>query len=103
MVVAGAPPAVGSLIGKTLVHAHPEGTASGRIVETEAYVAGDASSHAFRGPTPRNRSMFLEHGHAYVYFIYGSWYALNVSAELPGRLVLLLCSADTPHAARGRG
>lgn len=72
------------LIGKTLVHAHPEGAASGRIVETEAYVAGDASSHAFRGPTPRNRSMFLEHGHAYVYFIYGSWYALNVSAEPPG-------------------
>ena len=72
------------LIGRTLVHEHPEGTTSGRIVETEAYVADDPSSHAYRGPTQRNRSMFLRHGHAYVYFIYGSRYALNVSSEPPG-------------------
>ena len=72
------------LIGKTLVHDSVPGRTSGRIVETEAYVLGDASSHAFRGPTPRNRSMFLRHGHAYVYFIYGSWFALNVSAEPEG-------------------
>jgi DNA-3-methyladenine glycosylase len=85
------------LIGKTLVHAHPEGAASGRIVETEAYLAGDASSHAFRGPTPRNRSMFLEHGHAYVYFIYGSWYALNVSAEPPGIGAGVLIRAVEPR------
>lgn len=72
------------LLGKHLVHAHSEGLASGRIVETEAYVLGDASSHAHRGETPRNRSMFLRPGHAYVYFIYGSWFALNVSAEPAG-------------------
>jgi DNA-3-methyladenine glycosylase len=72
------------LIGKTLVHDHPKGRMSGRIVETEAYVIGDAAGHAYRGLTPRNRSLFLERGHAYVYFIYGCWHALNVSGEGPG-------------------
>ena len=72
------------LIGKTLVHDLAEGRTSGRIVETEAYVIGDASGHAFRGQTPRNRSLYLERGHAYVYFVYGSSYLLNVTSELPG-------------------
>ena len=72
------------LIGKILVHDHPQGRLSGRIVETEAYVVGDAAGHAFRGPTPRNRSLFLERGHAYVYFVYGCWHALNVSGESAG-------------------
>jgi DNA-3-methyladenine glycosylase len=72
------------LVGKTLVHDHPAGRMSGRIVETEAYVIGDAACHAFRGETPRNRSLFLERGHAYVYFIYGCWHALNVSGEGAG-------------------
>jgi DNA-3-methyladenine glycosylase len=72
------------LIGKTLVHDHPAGRMSGRIVETEAYVVGDAAGHAFRGPTARNQTLFLDRGHAYVYFIYGCWYALNVSAEAAG-------------------
>jgi DNA-3-methyladenine glycosylase len=72
------------LIGKTLVHDHPGGRMSGRIVETEAYVIGDAAGHAYRGPTPRNRTLFLARGHAYVYFVYGCWYALNVSGERAG-------------------
>jgi DNA-3-methyladenine glycosylase len=69
------------LVGKVLVRDRPEGRLAGRIVETEAYVLGDAACHAFRGETPRNRSLFLERGHAYVYFVYGCWYALNVSGE----------------------
>ncbi len=72
------------LVGKVLVHDSPEGRMSGRIVETEAYVLGDAAAHSFRGMTPRNRSLFREHGHSYVYFIYGAWFCLNVSGETEG-------------------
>ena len=62
----------------------PEGLVSGRIVETEAYIVGDAAGHAYRGITPRNRSLFLEPGHAYVYLAYGNSWMLNVSSEMPG-------------------
>jgi DNA-3-methyladenine glycosylase len=72
------------LIGKILVRELPEGIASGRIVETEAYVVGDAAGHAYRGMTRRNRSLFLDRGHVYVYLAYGSSYMLNVSSEMPG-------------------
>lgn len=72
------------LIGKLLVRELPDGVASGRIVETEAYVVGDAAGHAFRGMTKRNRALFLERGHAYVYLAYGVSYMLNVSSEKPG-------------------
>ncbi len=72
------------LIGKSFVRELPEGIASGRIVETEAYIIGDAAGHAFRGMTERNHSLFLERGHAYVYIAYGISYMLNVSSEKPG-------------------
>jgi DNA-3-methyladenine glycosylase len=72
------------LIGKVLVRESPEGAASGRIVETEAYGIGDAAGHAYRGMTERNRSLFLEPGRAYVYLAYGVSSMLNVSSEAPG-------------------
>jgi DNA-3-methyladenine glycosylase len=72
------------LIGKLVVRALPEGVVSGRIVETEAYVVGDEAGHAYRGMTPRNRSLFLARGHAYVYLAYGTSWMLNVSAETAG-------------------
>ena len=72
------------LIGQIVVRELPEGVASGRIVETEAYIVGDAAGHAYRGMTPRNRSLFLEPGRAYVYLAYGVSYMLNVSSEMHG-------------------
>lgn len=72
------------LIGKIVVRETPEGVISGRIVETEAYVVGDAAGHAYRGMTPRTRTLFLEHGHAYIYLSHGTSYMLNVSSEAPG-------------------
>lgn len=84
------------LIGKTLVRDTKDGRMSGRIVETEAYVVGDASSHAFKGKTARNASMFLERGHAYVYFIYGCWFSLNVSAGRSGIGTAVLVRAIEP-------
>ena len=72
------------LIGKVAVHDTDDGRLSGRIVETEAYPPGDSAGHAFRGETPRNRTLFLKRGHAYVYFTYGSSFMLNVTSETAG-------------------
>ena len=72
------------LIGKSLVHEIPQGRLAGRIVETEAYLVGDAAAHSFRGITPRNKSLFLARGHAYVYFCYGNHFMLNVSGGKEG-------------------
>ena len=72
------------LIGKLLVRELPKGVASGRVVETEAYVIGDAAGHAYGGMRPRNRALFLERGHAYVYLAYGISWMLNVSSEAKG-------------------
>ncbi len=72
------------LVGKVIVHDTASGRLSGRIVETEAYPVGDAAGHAFRGRTPRNGSLFLERGHAYVYLAYGLSFLLNVTSEKAG-------------------
>jgi DNA-3-methyladenine glycosylase len=72
------------LIGKTIVRKVGRSRISGRIVETEAYPPGDSSGHGYRGQTARNHSLFLGSSFAYVYFIYGVSYMLNVSAEEPG-------------------
>ena len=72
------------LIGKIVVRKLPEGIVSGRIVETEAYIVGDAAGHAYRGMAPRTRPLFLERGYAYVYLAYGISYMLNVSSEKAG-------------------
>lgn len=72
------------LIGKIVVHELPEGRLSGRIVEAEGYPPGDPAGHHFRGETKRNRSLFLRHGHVYVYFNYGMHFMLNISSEPAG-------------------
>ncbi len=72
----------------------PRGVRSARIVETEAYVANDPANHAYRGPTRRNRSMFLRPGTLYVYRIHQVVCA-NVVTR-PGEAVLLRAGALPP-------
>ena len=89
------------LIGKMLERVLAAGVVSGRIVETEAYGIGDPAGHAYRGMTPRNRSLFLERGHAYVYLAYGTSFMLNVSSERPGVGAGVLIRAIEPTSGIG--
>jgi DNA-3-methyladenine glycosylase len=69
----------GTLLGKKLVRKYSGNILSGLICETEAYLGSmDSASHAFKGKTPRNSVMFGRAGRAYVYFVYGMHYMLNM-------------------------
>jgi DNA-3-methyladenine glycosylase len=68
------------LLGKILVRREERKLLMGRIVEVEAYLgAEDPAAHASVGKTARNAVLFGPPGYAYVYFIYGNHYCLNVS------------------------
>jgi len=97
------------LLGKLIVRKAGRKLLAGRIVEVEAYLgADDAAAHAAAGKTPRNTVLFGPPGHAYVYFIYGVHYCLNISCMPEGRAGCVLIRAleplsGIPQMARARG
>lgn len=97
------------LLGKVLVRETSKGILTGRIVEVEAYLGeGDPAAHSAAGRTPRNEVLFGPPGYAYIYFIYGNHYCLNVSCEPEGRAGGVLFRAVEPlsgveEMAKARG
>jgi DNA-3-methyladenine glycosylase len=87
------------LLGKVLLRREGRSTLAGRIVELEAYLGTeDPAAHAASGKTARNAVLFGPPGFAYVYFIYGNHYCLNVSCLPEGNAGSLLFRALEPLA-----
>jgi len=85
------------LLGKVLVRSSATLHLQGRIVEVEAYLGeNDPAAHAAAGNTLRTSVLFGPPGHAYVYFIYGNHYCLNVSCETEGKAGSVLFRALEP-------
>jgi DNA-3-methyladenine glycosylase len=97
------------LLGKLIVRREGRNQIAGRIVEVEAYLgAGDLAAHAAAGHTARNSVLWGPPGHAYVYFIYGVHYCLNISCLPAGEAGCVLIRALEPvsgiaNMARERG
>jgi len=85
------------LLGQKLVRIVDGQCLNAIVAETEAYLgAGDSASHASRGRTPRNQVMFGPAGVAYIYFVYGMHYLLNVVTEAKGTPGAVLLRAVVP-------
>jgi len=85
------------LLGKVLVRDCGKLRLAGRIVEVEAYLGeNDPAAHAAAGNTARTSVLFGPPGYAYVYFIYGSHYCLNVSCQREGKAGAVLFRALEP-------
>ena len=85
------------LLGKVVLRKEGRKMLAGRIVEVEAYLgADDLAAHAAAGHTARNAVIFGPPGHAYVYFIYGVHYCLNISCLPKGDAGCVLIRALEP-------
>ena len=98
-----------ALLGKNLIRKYRGNILSGLICETESYLGlTDTASHGFKGKTPRNSVMFGPAGRAYVYFVYGMHYLLNMVTEKEENPCAILIRAIVPldgieHMRRYRG
>jgi DNA-3-methyladenine glycosylase len=87
------------LLGKILVRRDGRKLLAARVVEVEAYLAADdPAAHAAAGRTARNAVLFGPPGYAYIYFIYGNHYCLNVSTLPDGTAGGVLFRAAEPLA-----
>ena len=85
------------LLGKLIVRRQGRELLAGKVVEVEAYLGvDDLAAHASAGRTTRNSVLFGPPGHAYVYFIYGVHYCLNISCLPDGEAGCLLVRALEP-------
>ena len=86
-----------ALLGHFLLRRVGEVWLGGEIVETEAYLVGDPACHAYVRQTARNRVMWGEFGHAYVFKIYGGYFCFNAVCQPAGRAEAVLIRAIEPR------
>jgi DNA-3-methyladenine glycosylase len=85
------------LLGKFLVHKTDGIERIGKIVEVEAYLGEhDLAAHSSKGKTERTKIMFGPPGYAYVYFIYGMYFCMNIVTEREGHASAILLRAIEP-------